>query len=181
MNIPKINTYLKTHLQYTDYQIQVLRYFFCTVASEISKFFIMGSYFFFCNSGWEYLFAVCILWFLRFCSGGIHRKTYLGCLICSFLYLILAVQILPVIPMPLWLQILSMALAIPVSRRLGPAISPYRKHITPAQSRRYQKYQTVGLLIYLLFIIIAPASPLQKVGYWVIMIHILQLTLAKRR
>lgn len=41
----KIDSYLQEQFHYTDYQIQVLHYFFLSIWSELSKFFLLGLYF----------------------------------------------------------------------------------------------------------------------------------------
>lgn len=101
----KINIYLKNKLHYSEYQIQILCYFILTVGSELSKFIILFTYFLFWSQEMEYLFSTFLLWYLRFFGGGLHKKTYLGCLLYSFIYLTLCIQLLPLLHISKILQV----------------------------------------------------------------------------
>lgn len=179
--VKKLYHHLKNNLHYTDYQIRVLHYFFLTTGSEISKLALIGCYFYLWGKLDIYFFSIILLWFLRFCSGGLHQKTYLRCLAVSFSYLVLCIQILPVIPLPKPAVLLLLTAAAIAGYRIGPIPSPFRKHITAAQKAKYRRIQLWGFFFYLAILFITPLNTCLLTGFWVIMIHILQLYVAHRR
>ena len=179
--VKKLYHYLEHNMQYTDYQIRVLHYFFLTVGSEISKFLLIGFYFSLWDKQNIYLFSVILLWFLRFCSGGLHQKTYLRCLAFSFSYLVLCIQILPILPTAKPAIFVLLSAAVIAGYRIGPVPSPFRRHITEKQKAKYRRIQFLGLFCYVIVLLITPLNVYLITGFWVIMIHILQLYVAYRR
>lgn len=173
-----IYNYLKENIGYTDYQIQILRYFFCTICSEISKFILLSIYFLFSNMVREYLFSVILLIFLRFFSGGLHRKTYMGCLLYSFSYLVLSIQLLPQLNISIHNMIFNLLLCCVIIYKVGPIPSIYRKHNPHKLLLLYRYCCTFLVLLYTLCIIIIPRNQYTDIGFWVIIIHTLQLLLS---
>ena len=88
--------FLKTQYEFSDFQIEQLKYTWKMLASEFSKLIIMGILFH--NILGIYAFAVVIMLLLRFSTGGLHCNTYLSCFLVSFAYMFLALAVLPVIP-----------------------------------------------------------------------------------
>ena len=174
----KLYNYLQGELHYTNYQIQVLHYFFLTVGSEVSKFLLIGFYFFLYGKFKIYLFSITLLWFLRFCSGGLHQKTYVRCLVFSFTYLALCIQLLPAIPLKKSVALVLILVATILGYRIGPSPSPFRKHITIEQKGKYRKIQLLGLTLFEITLFITPLNAYLITGFWVIMIHTLQLYIA---
>lgn len=171
-------TFLQTNYHYTDYQIKVMEYFIKTCLSEISKFIFMGI-FFACFSAFPYyLYATLILWVLRFCSGGLHCKTYLGCLLFSHTYLCLCILVLPRLYLSMILELILLFMCIVISYFIAPVPSIYRQHITPIRRKQYRTCLIIFLLIHFILTFIFPQNPYLSVGFWVIMIHIIQLITA---
>ena len=79
--------------EYSDYDLRRVRYFYTCLLYEVSKFIIIGG--FFCLFGLlpEYFFSVLFICPLRILSGGLHFRSYLGCLLFSILYF--SVSIMP--------------------------------------------------------------------------------------
>ena len=84
---------LRIKNEYSDYDLRRVRYFYSCLLYEVSKFIIIGG--FFCLFGLlpEYVFSVLFICPLRILSGGLHFRSYLGCLLFSILYF--SVSIMP--------------------------------------------------------------------------------------
>ena len=144
-------TFLQTNYHYTDYQIKVMDYCIKTCLSEISKFIFMGI-FFSCFSAFHYyLYATLILWILRFCSGGLHCKTYIGCLLFSLTYLILCILLLPRFILSTFWPLVLLLMCIVAAYFIAPVPSIYRQHITPIRRKQYRTYLIIFYL-YILFL-----------------------------
>lgn len=171
-------TFLQTNYHYTDYQIKVMDYCIKTCLSEISKFIFMGI-FFSCFSAFHYyLYATLILWILRFCSGGLHCKTYIGCLLFSLTYLILCILLLPRFILSTFWTLVLLLMCIVTAYFIAPVPSIYRQHITPIRRKQYRTYLIIFLFIHFIFTFIFPQNQYLSVGFWVIMIHMIQLSIA---
>lgn len=112
-------TFLQTSYHYTDYQIKVMDYFIKTCLSEISKFMLMGFFFSYFSAFPYYLYATLILWVLRFCSGGLHCKTYIGCLLFSHTYLVLCILVLPRLYLSTIWELILLLMCIVISYSIG--------------------------------------------------------------
>lgn len=177
----KISAYIQNKYHYSDYQMKVLHYFFISILSEISKFLIMGAFFLYFSQFLCYLWAVSLLWILRFTSGGLHCKTYIGCLLSSFLYLFLSIQVMPLFPLPELIRLVLLLLCILVAYHIAPVPSQFRQHINQTQTTRYRTYLFILLFVYFIVMFIFPHSHYLIVGFWVIMIHTMQLMVAHKR
>ena len=174
---------LKNHLKETyhlsSYQIAQIFFLFKTIASEFSKIIIMGILFH--QNLSLYLSALFIMIILRSYMGGLHFYTYTSCLITSILYLWLAVYILPNITITKFLQLPILLLSIFVCNYIGPIISKYRPDVCTERFPQCKKIITIFIFLYALILYIIPENQYLSVGFWVIILHSLQLIIAKIR
>lgn len=172
-----LELYLQGLKKYSNYQIKQIIYLFKTISSDISKVIILG--FIFWNHLYPYLAALTLLFLLRSFSGGMHFDTYLGCLATTAGYFILSIIVLPPIYIPLTAKILLLVVCMIICDRLGPITSKYRP---PLSSPKIILCRNITLSLIFLFIVllyIIPDSPYMTVGFWVIILHSLQLAFAK--
>lgn len=82
--------WLKAELHLQDYEIKIIIFISCYFISEFSKLIILLLTFNFLDHAPQFLLSVSILLSLKWVSGGLHFKTYWGCLCASFIFLVLA-------------------------------------------------------------------------------------------
>lgn len=167
---------LKERYQLTEYQIAQLKFLFYTIFSEISKFVIMLILFH--RQFLLYLFTIILLCLIRASAGGFHCNTYVGCLALSISYVFLSMDILPMIEIAKIHQILLLAISICINFILAPLSS--LKHIPLGASaiRRYKRLSTALLCLYFFLMLITPENPYTTSGFWVIILHTVQLLVA---
>ena len=105
-----IRNHLREKYQLSNYQIAQIAFLFKTLFSELSKMLIMGILFH--NQLTLYLFVLFVMLFLRCSTGGLHFYTYWGCLTSSIIFVGLALLILPLIPLPSYIQLLLLLICI---------------------------------------------------------------------
>ena len=98
-----MHDFLKEQYEFSDYQIAQLKYFFKTVTAEFSKLAIMA--FLFRDKIGLYFFAITVMLLLRTSTGGLHCKTYWGCFGVSLGYMVLSIEILPLLTVNKLLQL----------------------------------------------------------------------------
>lgn len=174
---------LKRHLKNTyhlsSYQVAQIFFLFKTLSSEISKMLIMG--FLFHDRVSLYIFALLVMVFLRSSMGGLHFYTYAGCLITSILYLWLSIYLLPHIMIAKYLQVAALLLCILICNRIGPVVSKYRPDVCRERFEQCKRFITKFIFCYTLILYIIPENKYLYVGFWVIILHSLQLIVAKIR
>lgn len=175
----KIKRYLKNNYHLSSYQVAQIFFLFKTITSEISKMLIMGILFH--NQLSFYFFALFIMVFLRSTTGGLHFYTYAGCLLTSTLYLWLTIYILPHIVITKYLQIAVLLLCILICNHIGPIVSKYRPDICGERFAQCKRFITKFIFLYALILYIIPENKYLYIGFWVIILHSLQLIVAKIR
>lgn len=174
----QIRIYLKNTYELSNYQIAQIAFLFKTILSEVSKILIMG--FLFHGQLPLYVFALFVMIVLRSLMGGLHFYTYLNCLLVSAIYLGLAIYVLPHIPIVLYLQITLLLLSILICNHIGPLTSKYRPESCKRRFTQYKRLAIAFILLYSLVLYIMPENnPYLCVGFWVIILHSLQLIIAK--
>ena len=124
-----IKKYLKEKHHLNNYEIAQVEFVFKTVSSELSKMMIMGILFH--EHLGLYLFALCVMLYLRSTTGGVHFYTYTGCLAASILYMGLTIILLRNIVLPVYLQLIALFLCILICYWVGPIVSKYRQEPSP--------------------------------------------------
>ena len=174
-----IKKHFKDTYHLSNYQMAQLAYLGKTFLSEFSKIAIMGILFY--KQFITYLFALFVMLFLRCSTGGLHFYTYTGCLLTSVIYIALSLLILPHILLPGCIQLLLLLLCIIACYCIGPVVSKYRSTPEPQLFIRGRNTTCAFIFIYALTLYIMPANHLMTVGFWIIILHSLQLLVAKIR
>ena len=172
-----IEQHLKEKYHLSSYQIAQLAFLGKTLFSETSKMLIMGIIF--QKYLLLYVFALFIMIILRCSTGGLHFYTYLGCLLTSIIYIWLAIILLPKILIPLNLKIVLLLICILVCYHIGPIPSKYRPPFSDDFIKRCKKTISYFIFLYTLILYIMPKSTYLTVGFWIIILHSLQLIAAK--
>lgn len=173
----KVKNHLKDTYHLTGYQAAQVIFLFKSLFSEFSKMLIMGLLFH--RHLPEYFFALLVMLFLRCTTGGIHFYTYLGCLLMSVGYVALSILVLPLIPMAFSLKIGLLVWAMLTCLIIGPVASKYRPVAPEKQIKKFRILSAAFIWLYTVIMIIFPHVALLTVGFWVIIMHSIQLIAAK--
>lgn len=163
--------------KYTRYQVKKIVYVVKTLSSDISKLLLMGI--FFHKQLPAYIVALTFLFLLRSYSGGLHFNTYLGCFLTSLTYFILSILVLPTIQIDFVQKIILLTTCMIICDRIGPITS---KHRPPLSQPKILICRNITVCIIFLCIIIQyviPGNPYINIGFWVVILHTLQLFAAK--
>lgn len=163
--------------KYTRYQVQKIIYVLKTLSADISKVVIMGIIF--RNNLLSYIVALTALFLLRSFSGGIHNNTYIGCFMTSLAYFLLAIEILPQIPLSFSFKILLLTACMVICEWIGPITSKHRPPLSQSKIAVCKSITTTVIFSFILIANIIPSSPYISVSFWGVILHTLQLSIAK--
>lgn len=169
--------FLKEQYQFSDYQIAQLGFLAKTFASEFSKLLIMGIIF--RNQLGIYAFAVSLMLFLRTATGGLHCRKYISCFMVSFSYMFLAITVMPHIPVNKVFQIILLFICMLCNYYIGPVTSAVHAPLGDGLVKRVKIQAFLVIFFYLTITYIIPETPYITVGFWVIILHTLQLIAAR--
>ena len=168
---------LKEQYEFSDYQIAQLGFLGKTLASEFSKLLIMGIIF--REKLGMYLFAVSIMILLRTSTGGLHCKKYITCFLVSFSYMFLSLTILPDVPLNKVFQLLLLFICMLCNYFVGPVTSTVHMPLGDSLVKRVRIQSFLIIFFYLTITYIIPENPYTVAGFWVIILHTLQLSAAR--
>ena len=176
--------WLKRKFCSADCRVKFSRHVIISFFSEISKFIIMGIFFYVTGRLPYYLWGICLLSVLRFYGGGPHYKTYMGSLLSSFAYMLVCVQLLSSFSVSRLFQLILLSAAIIIAYHIAPIPSVYRPTPTEEKTRQCKLQLFTIIFLYSILVFICPQNLFMLTGFWVIMIHTMQLIAAylkKRR
>lgn len=171
--------FLKKNYNFSDYQVAQLAHLTKTLLAEFSKLIIMGILFI--NDLPLYIAAIIMLLLMRTSTGGLHCKTYLTCLLSSCLYMFACIKLLPMIPLPIIIQITTLPICLLINFKWGPVTSDIHMPLTEKQKEKGRIRALVIIFIFSMIMSIIPDNKYLIVCYWVIIVHSLQLVYAKIR
>lgn len=171
--------FLKNTYGFSNYQIAQLGYLGKTILAEISKLLIMG--FIFRNELDVYFIAIITLLLLRTSTGGLHCKTFLTCLLSSFLYMFTCIKILPVLLLPPLIQVFLLLICMIINYKFGPITSDIHMPLTEENKQKGRIRALVIISSFLIFSCIMPENKYIPVCFWIIIVHSLQFIYAKIR
>lgn len=174
---------MKEKLQETynlsNFQIAQLQYLGKTLLSEISKIIIMGILFH--RHLYLYSFAVVVMCLLRTSTGGLHCHTYLSCLAMSVGYIFTAIYLCPYIEINKFVMLLLLPICILFNYIIGPVTSDCHLELKESLRTKGKVKALVIISIYFIVTVIVPENAFITVGFWIIILHTIQLILAKIR
>lgn len=170
---------IKQQYEFSDYQMAQLGFLFKTLASEFSKLIIIGL--FFTDTLPEYIFVTFALALLRLSTGGLHCHKYISCLCVSFLYVFLCIRVLPLLYIPKLFQMVILFICLLTNYYVGPVTSEIHMPLSKDRANKVKLQAFVIIFFFLVATYIIPENPLITACFWVVVLHTIQLLIAKIR
>lgn len=168
----------KNKRELTEREKKLNEYYWKCFLSEFSKMCIFLVIFLFIDLTREYFFALLYLMVLRNNGGGLHCKHYISCLLVSFAFLyssiLLAIHVTPAKPF----ACISVLLCTLLGYLSVPITSSNRLPATPVQIAKCKRNTTIIMLLFFVLICLCHYNTYILIGYWTIILHILQLIIA---
>lgn len=162
----------------TKHTKELNEYYLKCFLSEFSKLCIFLIIFIFLGLTKEYFLALLYLMILRNNGGGLHCKHYTSCLVVSFAFLyisiFLAQHIIPAKP----IACINIFFCMLLGYFLVPVTSSNRPPATHKQIIACKRNTVFIIFVFFITICICPYNTYILIGYWTIILHILQLIIA---
>lgn len=166
--------------QFSDYQISILRYMILGTLSDSSKMVFLFLLFHKLSLLLPFLSALIPFLLLRQLTGGLHCKTYLGCLLATVSYFLTITILIPhflLFERPV--RLLLLLVCALSEYHLGPILSNRELHISGKVTRIKKGAVLLLIVLYLLLDIFLPAEPYHLYGIYAIYLHAVQLIYTK--
>ena len=177
MGMEHLQNYIQVKYDFTDYQMAQLRFFTVTLLSELSKLLIIGLFFVYDIR--LYLWTIVIFQIVRSTTGGIHCRTYAGCLLLSLAFMVIIIKVLPLFTPALFTRILMLVTCAAVSFITGPVTSAKHLKLSSRTQLRLRLKVVAVIALYILIMCMMPDSRYIVTGFWTIVLNTFQLGFAK--
>lgn len=158
-------------------EMVIFRYLVLSFLSELSKLLMLALIFH--RKPGIFAFSILVMLFLRTTTGGMHCKRYWTCFLVSFGYLFLCIDILPMIVLPKSVQMIILLICSVVTYYIGPVVSKTRPQPTLKKRQRLKLQSFVVIFAYLIVLYILPESSYITSGFWIVVLHAVQLSFAE--
>lgn len=149
--------------------------FFC----ESSKLILLFLFFVICKKSLEFIFVTLVLMSIRCRLGGLHLKTYQGCLFATFCIYVCAIMLFPaVISLTPVMAVFLLTGSMVIFAGIGPVINPTRPALTKQQIQKAKALSLAVTLVYMPFAYLFYDNRYIICGTWIITIQALQLVAA---
>lgn len=163
----------------SQYREAMKRYYLQCLLMEGSKVILFFLIFSCLHVTVPYIMALLVLMLVRFSGGGLHCRHYISCFLLSLFILAGCIYCGLYLPLSKFITIPVLILCAIIGYLLVPITSKNRPKPN-ANSIRQGKLRTVIIIsTYCFLICICPYNQNLNIGSWTIIIHILQLLLAK--
>lgn len=165
----------------TDYEKKLLAFYGKCFVCESTKMVIYLVIFYLLGLTKEFLTALIFMAVLRISGGGLHFKHYLSCLFASFLLLGLAILGGMYIPLPLPVMLILSLGCLIAAYMLVPIQAPTRPDATEQLIQSSKRHTAIKIILICVLICIYPKNIYVNIGFWTLIIHVVQLAIAKGR
>lgn len=162
-----------------EYRNAVKKYIRQCIFMEGSKIVIFLIIFAYLKLIPQFFVALLALMMVRCNGGGLHCKHYISCLLLSFFVLAGCVYCGMSLPVPKLISIIVLACCSVIGYLIAPIVSSNRPEPDDRLIRQSKLRTFWVIFIYCLVICICPYNPYLNIGTWTVIIHIIQLLLAK--
>lgn len=167
-----------TEKELTEYEKKLKEYYWKCFISEISKTIFFLIIFTLFHLTTEYFIALFFLTLFRTNGGGLHFQHYISCMIVSFVFLAASIFLALYVKPQLTIMMICLLLCLVIGYLLVPITSINRPPATPVQVFKSKRNTCIIMSVFILLIYICPDSPYLLIGYWTVILHILQLIIA---
>lgn len=169
---------------YSDYEIAVIKYSITALFSELSKIIILCVFYTIIGKINLFIVFSIILIFLRLNGGGYHCKHYTTCLLLTAIISTSAIVFLPLIHIQNYTYVLlALTICLFINYLVGPVPSPFRPKPNSLLIKKCNNKSFITIFVFIIIVSIFNSNsmiqPYLNVGFWTIILHTLQLIIAK--
>lgn len=167
-----------TKTELTKYEKAILLFYLKGTLSDLSKALIFFFIFYILGLHKEILWGLFFLLIFRVFSGGIHCKTYIRCLLLSFVILSSGVMLGSFIFLPKHFSIPISFLCGMLTIIFSPVLASSRPVLTTHEIKQAKIHEGIVLICFEMLFIFSEAKSYLNIGFWILVIHTIQLIVA---
>ncbi|WP_352420139.1 accessory gene regulator B family protein [Proteiniborus sp.] len=177
--IDKIHNYFKNHINLSEYDSIKLKYILEVILNELSKIIVLFLIFSFLNEQRSFIYCLISLIPLRAYTGGIHYKTYMGCLIFSGIFFLISIYLSNKFSPNYFNVMIQLVFSLLVIVLLAPITSKTRPKYSNKKILKFKFFSILIVLFHFIMYFATKNNPYFAKSIWVITLQCIQLLIAK--
>lgn len=177
--VDRLHNYFKQEFELSDMDSKKLRYSLEFLYNDFSKTILLFILFAALGYPIDFIYVGIILFTMRIFTGGLHFKTYAGCLLFSLVFFIAAIYLKNSFYLTEPLIILFYVFSCLTIVGVAPVTSKTRPKYSSSKKRTFKILGLVVLTIYFVLNSFLNTHPYLIYGIWVMALQSIQILLAK--
>lgn len=178
--VDKLHSYFKREFELSDLDSKRIKYSLEFLYNDFSKALLLFIFFTIVGHPLDFLYAGLILLTMRIFTGGLHFKSYGGCLLFSLLFFITAIYLKNSFMLQSYMIILIYIFSCLTIIGFAPIISKTRPQYSDSRKKRFKILGLVIFTIYFaLYLFVNKYHPFLIYGIWVMALQSIQILIAK--
>jgi len=174
--IPKILNKIRKETEYDEDDIDVMRYSLQAILWEVEKTIYLIIIFSLLSHHWQFFAAMVAVMTIRPSAGGFHSSTVWGCFWWTLLGFVLAIFVLPLIPISTLIIIMVAVFSVTITFIATPIRSKQMEKVADKSKDKKKKYfATVVTIIWAVVLVLNQANFLAAPVLWIIFLQNVQL------
>jgi len=174
--IVRILDRIRNETEYDEDDVDMMRYSLEAILWEVEKTIYLFLLFLVLGAHWQFFAAIVAVMTIRPTAGGFHSSTVWGCFFWTLFGLILAIFVLPLIPMENITVILVGLFSLAVTFIATPVRSKQMESVADTSKDTQKKYRaTIITIAWFILIFFTQDFFLTAVAMWIIFLQNLQL------
>lgn len=174
-----IHRYFNNHLDLEELDSIKLKYTLQVIINELSKSLILLIIFSFINKEIYLIYSLLTLFSIRLFTGGIHFKTYNGCLTFSCLFFLIVLVISTTIKLNIFLENFLFIFTVITILVLAPVSSKSRPEFSITKKRKLKYLGIICVFIHYLLFLFSNENSYPISSIWILAFQALELILSK--
>lgn len=159
----------------------ILLFFLTGTLSDLSKALFFFIVFYILGIHIEFLYSLLFLILYRIYCGGLHCKTYIQCLLVSFIFLSCGMFLgINIYIDKKFMIILGIVCGV-ITCKLCPVLAPTRPVLSKEETKKAKFKESIIIIAFMLVLILSSVSRPINIGFWMLVLHTIQLYIAYSR
>lgn len=177
--VDKIHNYFKNQIVLSELESIKLKYILEVILNDLSKIALLFLVFYFLNRQISFIYCLISLIPLRAYTGGIHYKTYIGCLVFSGVFFYISIFLSSHFSPSYFIIIIQLMFSLLIIILLAPITSKNRPTYNKKKIMRFKFFSILIVLFHFTMYFSTKNNPYFIKSIWVITMQSVQLLIAK--
>lgn len=177
--VDKLHNYFKSQVSLSEFDCIKLKYILEVILNDLSKIALLFLIFSFLNKQINFIYCLISLIPIRAYTGGIHYKTYTGCLIFSGIFFYISIFLSNHFSTSYFIVMIQIIFSLLIIILLAPITSKNRPSYSKKKILQFKIFSILIVLFHFVMYFSTKNNPYFTNSIWVITIQCIQLLIAK--